>query len=173
MNHHRHLTRRDFLKIAGAGLGGVILSCRQSTKLTEIPGPSQPPLPSATTLPPGVTADTILVNGPVMTVNASNDIVQGIAIKGDRIITTGTEKEIRALAGPETKIIELNGRAVTPGFIDAHLHFRIWGLQSVYYKPFLPPDVKDIAGLQRVLADHVKSLQPGEWVMGYYLTLSG
>ena len=171
MANHRKLTRRDFIKIAGAGLGGVILSCRQSTKLTEIPVTSQPPIPSATTLPPGVTADTILVNGSVMTVNASNDIVQGIAIKRDRILKTGTEKDIRALAGPQTKIVELNGRAVTPGFIDAHLHFRIWGLQNVYYTPFLPPDVKDIAGLQRVLADHVKSLQPGEWVMGYYLTL--
>jgi predicted amidohydrolase YtcJ len=63
---------------------------------------------------------------------------------------------IRALAGSTTKVIELNGRTVTPGFIDPHIHFRVWGLQNTYYTPFMPPEVNDVPSLQRALVDVLK-----------------
>jgi len=174
MSKHRHLTRRDFIKLAGAGLGGAILACGKSAGLTDVPTTISTSVPAAgvTPLPPGTTADTVLVNGKVMTVDSVNSTVEAIAIKGDKILATGSDKAIRALADPAAKVIDLNGRAVTPGFIDPHIHFRIWGLQNVYYTPFLPPDVKDVASLQRALADVLKGKQPGEWVMAYYLGLS-
>jgi predicted amidohydrolase YtcJ len=162
---HR-LSRRDFLKVAGAGLGGAILACGGGSNLT-----ATPPV-GVTSLPPGVGADTILVNGRIMTVDPVNSIANAIAIRGDKILGTGSDNDIRALALPETRVIDLKGRTVTPGLIDPHIHFRVWGLQNSYYIPFIPPDVKDTQSLRIALADHIKGLQPGDWVMAYYLTLS-
>jgi hypothetical protein len=162
------------LKIAGVGLGGAILACGKSADLTAVPVASATPLlpETMTPLPPGMAANTILANGKIMMVDAANSIVEAIAIQGDKILSVGSNEAIHALADPSTKIIDLNGRTVTPGFIDPHLHFRVWGLQNVYYIPFMPPDVKDIPSLQRVLADVLKGMQSGEWIMGYYLGLA-
>ena len=175
-NHQHTLSRRDFLKLAGAGVGAAILaSCNKGVDLTAVSGASTTPLPPGATitpLPPGTKADTILASGRIMTVDAANSIGEAIAIKGNRIMTIGTNEAIRALADSATKVIELNGRTVTPGFIDPHLHFSIVGLQNTYYTPFMPPDVKDIPSLQQSMADYLKGIQPGEWVMGYYLGLS-
>ncbi len=182
MSRHHHFTRRDFLKLAGAGLGGAILACGKGADLTASPQASRTPIPSAsatmippagtTPLPPGSIADTILVNGRVMTVDAANSIVQAVGIKGDKILSIGTDDAVRSVADPAARVIDLGGRTVTPGFIDPHIHFRVWGLQNVYYTPFMPPDVKDIPGLQTALADFLKGKQPGEWLMGYYLGLA-
>jgi predicted amidohydrolase YtcJ len=171
MSKHHHLTRRDFLKLAGAGIGGAILACGRSAKLTAVPG-SGVTQAGITPLPPGTTADTILVNGKIMTVDSINSIAEGIAIKGDKILMTGSDKLIRSLAAPDAKVIDLSGRTVTPGFIDPHIHFRVLGLMTTYYTPFMPPDVKDIPSLQRVLADYIKGKKEGEWIMGYYIGLS-
>jgi len=66
-------------------------------------------------------ADIILVGGPVVT-SGDGPVHQGIAIAGDRIVATGSEREIRALAGPLTRVVELDGRSVLPGLADNHLH---------------------------------------------------
>jgi len=176
MSKHHHLTRRDFLKLASAGLGGAILACGKGAALTAYPGTPAISVSPATkipaTFPPGAVADTILVNGQIRTVDAVNSITQALAIKGDRILMTGNDDAIRSLVSSETKIIDLAGRTVTPGFIDPHIHFRAFGLMNTYYTPFMPPDVKDIPSLQRALADYIKGKKDGEWIMGYYLGLS-
>jgi predicted amidohydrolase YtcJ len=184
MSKHHSLSRRDFMKLAGAGLGAAALaSCKKGVYLTEVPTSAGinfpeasvtplPPEASAIPLPLETMADTILANGRIMTVDATNSIAEAIAIKGNKILTVGTDKVVRALASSSTKVIELNGRTVTPGFIDPHLHFNIVGLQNTYYTPFMPPEVTDIPSLQRALADYLKNIRPDEWVMGYYLGLT-
>ena len=178
MSKHHSVSRRDFLKLAGVGAGAAILaSCKRGTGLTNGPGMSAtttPELPAATMtpLPPETVADTIFANGRILTVDAANSIKEAIAIQGNRIISVGTNDAIQTLSGSATKVIELNGRTVTPGLIDPHLHFSVYGLQNSYYTPFMPPDVKDIPSLQRALTDYLKGLPSGEWVMGYYLGLS-
>lgn len=164
MKNHK-ITRRKFLKGTAIGVGGVILSdCGRRIRSTATP--------MLSTLAPNEVADTILVNGKVMTVDAKNSITEAIAIKGDKILSCADDATIRALSGSDTEVIDLKGRTVTPGFIDPHIHFRVWGLQNVYYTPFMPPDVKDIASLQYTLRDVLKGRQSGEWIMGYYLGLS-
>jgi predicted amidohydrolase YtcJ len=183
MSKQNRLSRRDFMKLAGAGLGAAFLTaCNKGNGLTDIPNSvvtatrvpigTAVPVASGTPYPPGTTADMILSNGRIMTVDASNSITEAIAIKGDKILSVGSNDLINGLAVSTTKIIDLRGRTVTPGFIDPHIHFRVWGLQNSYYTPFMPPEVKDIPSLQRALADVLKSKQPGEWLMCYYIGLS-
>jgi len=175
MDKHRHLDRRDFLKLVGAGVGGTILACRKSNDLVTSSGDKLSPVSiaaqTAGTFPAGTLANLILANGNVLTVDPTNTVAQSVAISGDKILMTGTTEEILALAAPDTQIIDLAGRTVTPGLIDSHLHFRGYGLMTSYYMPFLPPDVVDVPGMQYMLADVIKGLQPGEWINGYYMGL--
>ena len=67
-------------------------------------------------------ADTILVNGHVITVDARFSIAQAIAIRGGRFAAVGTDADIRKLAGPGTQTIDLHGDTVIPGLADDHLH---------------------------------------------------
>ena len=73
-------------------------------------------------LPRPPAPDLLLINGKVITVDRAFSVAEGVAIAGDRILTTGNEDQLRALAGPSTRIIDLQGRAVIPGLMDNHLH---------------------------------------------------
>src|SRR3984957_19573887 len=66
--------------------------------------------------------DLILSNGKIITVDERFTIAQAVAIQGDRIVAVGTNQQIAQLAGPNTRRIDLMGRAVTPGLIDNHMH---------------------------------------------------
>lgn len=66
--------------------------------------------------------DWILLNGKIFTSDLSRPYVSALAIRGERIISTGGSKEMEALAGPQTKRVDLGGRVVIPGINDAHYH---------------------------------------------------
>src|SRR5512141_3220777 len=68
------------------------------------------------------TADTVLINGKILTVDSQSSIREAIAIRGGRILAAGSTADIRKLAGPSTRSIDLQGRTVIPGLIDSHLH---------------------------------------------------
>jgi len=161
MYKHHHMTRRDLLKLVGAGIGGTILACQKGSDLATAPEVTLSPVSVATqgagTFQPGTLANLILVNGNVLTVDSVNTVAGAVAVSGDKILMTGTAEETLALAAPDAQIIDLAGRTVTPGLIDPHLHFRGYGLMTSYYTPFLPPDVIDIPGMQRMLADVITS----------------
>ncbi|MFZ5878991.1 MAG: amidohydrolase family protein [Chloroflexota bacterium] len=173
------ISRRDFLKIGGIALaGGALVACQRKTVPSELfaqptLGVAIPPYATpAAKSPPIGPSDLILKNGKVYTVNPSSSIVQAVAIKDGLIQAVGDDESITAMAGDATTVIDLGGRAVTPGLIDSHVHFRAVGLDYIYYTPFMPPDVKDIASLQRALADVLKSKSPGEWIVGYYMVIA-
>src|SRR5271155_4852328 len=67
-------------------------------------------------------ADLVVRGGKVITVDAQEHIVEAVAVIGNHIAAIGTNQEIARLVGPQTKVLELNGRALLPGFIDAHSH---------------------------------------------------
>ena len=73
------------------------------------------------------TADLIVVNGNVRTLDKNKPKAQAIASSGGRIIAVGTNAEVRALAGLDTVIIDAKQRLVLPGFNDAHVHFTAIG----------------------------------------------
>src|SRR3954470_12656072 len=67
-------------------------------------------------------ADLILVNGKIVTVDERFTIAQAVAVRGDRIVAVGTSADIGRFAGPNTRRVDLGGKAVIPGLIDNHMH---------------------------------------------------
>ena len=66
--------------------------------------------------------DLLLINGNVITLDAASSVTEALAVEADRITTTGSSEELRKLAGPVTRVIDLGGRTVIPGLIDSHIH---------------------------------------------------
>src|ERR1051325_3200127 len=73
------------------------------------------PAPAPATSPAG-TIDLILVNGTVLTMSPRGNVAQAVAISGDRIVEVGTNARIRSLAKPATRVIDLEGQTLVPGF---------------------------------------------------------
>jgi predicted amidohydrolase YtcJ len=70
----------------------------------------------------GAAPDQIFYNGRIATVDSSNSIQEAFAVKGDRFLAVGENKEIEALKGPRTRLVDLGGRTVIPGLQDNHIH---------------------------------------------------
>jgi predicted amidohydrolase YtcJ len=86
-------------------------------------------------------ADAIYVNGSVITVDPSKPYAEAFAVTNGRFSAVGSNAEIRKLATPATKIVDLKGMTVTPGFNDVHLHpTGVYDESSPYYTPWLGPE---------------------------------
>jgi len=72
-------------------------------------------------------ADLVLVGGKVVTVDDELPRAEAIAVSGNRIAAVGTEDDIRARVGADTRVVELEGRTVIPGLIEGHAHFMSLG----------------------------------------------
>ena len=111
-------------------------------------------------------ADLVLVGGPVITLDAESRVAEAVAVQGDRVVAVGTVAEIEALAGPDTERIDLAGRAVTPGLMDAHVHFARGGANRLYRLDLSYPNAENIADVQRLVAEQAGRVGEGEWVRG-------
>jgi len=106
--------------------------------------------------------DVILSNGKIITVDNRFSIAQAVAVRGDRIVAVGSNQDVTRLAGPNTRRIDLQGKAVVPGMIDNHAHImeegRIW-LEELR----LDGVTTRKAALDMIRAK-AASLKPGQWV---------
>ena len=98
------------------------------------------------------TADTIWHGGPIITVNDGQPTAEAVAVKDGRIIAVGEQADVLAHRGDETKLVDLAGRTMLPGFVDSHGHTYLIGLQATTANLLPPPDGggKDIASLQSI-----------------------
>jgi predicted amidohydrolase YtcJ len=71
---------------------------------------------------PPTPADIVLLHGKIHTEDASRGITQALAVRGNTIVAVGTDQDVRAFIGPGTRTVDLGGRVVLPGIIDAHTH---------------------------------------------------
>ena len=112
------------------------------------------------------TPDLILTNGTILTVDASDRIAEAVAVQGNKILAVGDTTFIDSLAGRNTRRIDLDGRTVTPGLLDAHAHFS----PSQFNRPDILdlsyPHIKSIRDVQEALAERAKELPPGQWIQG-------
>jgi predicted amidohydrolase YtcJ len=111
--------------------------------------------------------DLILVNGNVITVDPLFTIVQAVAIKDDKIVAAGSNEDVRALAGKQTRILDLKGATVLPGINDTHCHMSDWALTRPPFKlETRYPTVKSISDIVSMVQKQVKKARPGDWVLG-------
>jgi len=107
-------------------------------------------------------ADLILLNGKIITVDQNFAIVEAVAIKKDKIIAVGSNKEIRKLANKQTKIIDLKGKIVIPGLIDAHAHPDLASVSEIDGKI---PDLHTVAELLHWIKNEALKKKKGEWII--------
>jgi predicted amidohydrolase YtcJ len=113
-------------------------------------------------LPMCAQVELIAIHGKVWTENPKQPEAEAIAVSGHHILAVGTTAEIERLRGPETKILDLQGRRVVPGFNDAHVHF-FWGgqgLASVQLR-----DVTSREQFKQRIADDARTRPAGEWIV--------
>ena len=139
-------------------------------------------------LPPEVAqqgyADTLFINGKLVSMDDASTstsvgtIYQAVAVKGDKIMRLGTNAQVRAVAGPDTEVLDLQGRTLLPGIVEPHSHIYGGAIQHMERLGFkYPPDgmivtakadrdlEKTQAIMRDALQDAVKKVDPGEWVV--------
>ncbi len=109
------------------------------------------------------TADTVLLNGKILTVDPQSSIQEAIAIREGKILAVGKTAEVRRFAGPRTRLIDLQGRTVIPGLIDSHLHGIRAALSfSTEVNWIGAPSLDDALGRMRQAA---RTMRSGAWLI--------
>jgi hypothetical protein len=108
--------------------------------------------------------DTILYNANVITVNPNKPTAQAIAILGERVVAIGENNQILKLANSTTRKIDIAGKTVVPGFIDAHSHPASSGLSHLRNVDI---DLRSIEEIKKAIHERSKSTPPGEWILGF------
>jgi predicted amidohydrolase YtcJ len=112
--------------------------------------------------PVSAPADTILFNAKITTLDRENPQADAVAIGVDKFIAAGTERDVTALAGPQTRRIDLKGRRVIPGLIDSHMHIIRGGLN--YNMELRWDGVRSLADAMRMLKEQVARTPAPQWV---------
>jgi len=111
-------------------------------------------------------ADLLLVNGRVLTVDSTDRVAQAVGIAGNRIIVVGTTAEVERAAAPTARRIDLAGRTVTPGLLDAHAHFSDGGAERLYVLDLSYPNVKSIPDVATAVGAKAAAAPKGTWIQG-------
>ncbi|MEM8490343.1 MAG: amidohydrolase [Pseudomonadota bacterium] len=115
----------------------------------------------------------IFSGGPIITLDENDQIVEALAVEDGKISAVGTKAELMALASPDTAWVELDGRALVPGFFDSHSHANFIGLQVLSANLLPPPDGpgNGINAIQKILADYAATepilKRKTGWLVGF------
>lgn len=108
-------------------------------------------------------ADTIMLNGNIYTVDENNPTAEAIAIRDGRILSVGSNEEVRKFQGDSTAVVDLEGKFAMPGFIEGHGHFSGLG-QSLIHLNFLKS--RSWEEIVQLVAEAAEKAEPGEWITG-------
>ncbi|MFC1514058.1 amidohydrolase [candidate division KSB1 bacterium] len=110
-----------------------------------------------------MTADMVLLNGKVATVDENFSIQEAVAVKDNKIVFVGSNNDAAVYIGDKTEVIELDGELVLPGLIDGHAHMHNLG------EELMNLDIYGTTSFQQIVdkvAERVKTAEPGEWIIG-------
>lgn len=110
-------------------------------------------------------ADYIFINGQIITVNEQNEIVSAVVVSDNKIAYAGSDQEALTYAVPETIVMDLSGKTLTPGFIDAHCHTALTGLIRHAFVDISPEAAPAINDLLSIVESHAKNAEPGKWIV--------
>ncbi len=106
-------------------------------------------------------ADRIFINGKIWTADDERPIAEALAVTGDTILAVGSTEAIRVLAGPDTAVVDLEGRLVVPGFQDSHLHFPGPAVNTVRLD-----GLETLDAFQQRLAEFARAHPDLPWITG-------
>jgi predicted amidohydrolase YtcJ len=109
------------------------------------------------------TADLIIRGGKIYTANDAQPEVEAVAVKGDKILFAGSEKEAEQFKNDQTKVIDLQGKTMTPGFIEGHGHLQGLGFQELTLNL---ADAKSYEEVVEWVKGAVAQSKPGDWIVG-------
>ena len=118
-------------------------------------------------------ADTIYLGGPILTINDKAPRAQAVAVANGLILAVGDRENVMTHQGAGTKIFDLEGRSMLPGFVDSHGHAVMGGLQALSANLLAPPDgaVKNIANLQDTLrtwlSENTEMVDEAQLIVGF------
>ncbi|WP_295436420.1 amidohydrolase [uncultured Thiodictyon sp.] len=140
-------SRREFLRLGGA-LAAMALLPGSVMAAGQDSGP----------------ADTLFINGTIMTMDDRHPRAEAVAVRGGRILAVGALKDLEHLKGPDTQLVDLAGKTLMPGFVEPHMHFTAAFFdQWLDLGPFVNQSMDEV---KAKLTQAVAAAQPGEWVMG-------
>lgn len=111
-------------------------------------------------------ADTIIYNGPVITVDSKGTIASAVAITDNKIVYVGDIDTALAYKQKNTKLVDLKGRSLIPGFIDSHLHMAIFGANSMAID-CRSPGASSIEDIKRLIKKAAAVTPKGQWIRGW------
>jgi len=111
-------------------------------------------------------ADIVFLNGSVLTVDKQENVAEALAVKENKIVFVGTSADAQSFTGGETKVIDLNGRSLVPGFIDSHLHMALKGANELAIDCRYP-NVKNIEDIKRLIKETAEKTPKGKWIRGW------
>jgi predicted amidohydrolase YtcJ len=106
----------------------------------------------------------ILHGANIITMDPANPRAQAIAIAGDRVHATGSDDDVLNLATARTRKLDLTGKTILPGFIDAHTHV---GYSGIRHLKQVDCDLRSIAEIQKAIRERAAKTPPGQWVVGF------
>ena len=108
--------------------------------------------------------DMAFINGQVVTVNEKDEICEAVGIKKNKIVYVGSNEEIKQLLTPETKVIDLGGRTMCPGFIDSHFHSILGGFMGDAILDATYPGCQSIEDVKNLVREAAKTTPKGGWI---------
>jgi predicted amidohydrolase YtcJ len=110
-----------------------------------------------------ISADLVLINGQIRPVTGEKVIHNALAITGDRIVFSGSQRDIQNYISDKTQILDLNGKTAIPGFIDSHAHFMNLGYYKIQLMLRNRNQWSDVLDMVR---DAVDKTPAGVWIQG-------
>ena len=107
--------------------------------------------------------DLIFHGGTVITLDRGSRVAEAVAVRGDRIVAVGDAGSVVAAASPDTRLVDLRGRAVVPGLCDAHPHVDREGLRHRGGVPIA--GLRSVAEIIEVVRGQVAAAKPGQWIV--------
>jgi hypothetical protein len=114
-------------------------------------------------------ADTLYVNGAVLTLDARSSVASAVAVRQGKIVAVGSDADLRAFRGPSTRVVDLQGRTLAPGFYAPHDHLPGAGHVALYQADLNSPPlgtIRDMADLVEALRAKAEKTPKGRWIVG-------
>jgi predicted amidohydrolase YtcJ len=109
-------------------------------------------------------ADTVFKGANIVTVDPKAPRAEAVAMKDGKLIGVGSDSDIEGLIGPNTRVHDMRGKTIIPGFIDAHIHVLSSGVRHVMAADC---DLRSVAAIQAALRERVETADRRDWIQGF------